>query len=613
MSDKKLCGPLFTKVNVVIFTKRKGEFFLKKIISWASALELVSSSFAALPLSANAEVKDVLFSNSFKGYESHNTVTYDRYNGYDIGNVMLHNGGQTMKIDGMTLATCERLEDDTSYWKASVAEENTYLTTTVARFSNSVRGAKLTFDETYAPSAGEAVVVSFKFMVTPAASNTQAPAFKLGNTLINAADFAGEDGEVYNTWYEAKVVVTSSESSIYNGTQYLKGSTDTSVSGFSFIAYKADGSEYGEANETGETPYDDYMTVSIDDLVVFTSDSVHPETDQVPAAEDPTGEVVTPSPAPTNAPKTTVTVPSNATEVKSANFDSQDLTERVRVYPATPAMSFVDGDFTVSAGTFSPTRSGTYGEVLDYTYGENKEFSTNILEMYDGGHASAARGPKVELTDNVSTADLTEAGESYHMTFQVKLDDGAAGPASLYFVDTKGDNRDDPGVYSYLGTDYQYKYVLATITTGTEDLPNGIINVPAGEFVVVDFYIYADGSYGININDEWKYEHTGEVHYGISSDYKITPSQLPALVINTTKDVTTNTKATIDDIYAYKLVGEADVTTYDKYTATYDDNGILSGLTIEKNVDPSTVGATENTATLKTFVWSNKMVPYTAE
>lgn len=587
---------------------------MKKIISWASALALVSSSFVALPLSANAEVTGTLYSNSFNGYA--NTVTYDAYAG-TVGDVMVYGGNSAqLKVDDMNLITNSRGGgDDTSYWKATTEDGNTYLTTTTSRFSTAERGAKLTFDEPFLAPSGGSLVVSFKYKITAPVTEGYAPVFKVGGATINAASFAADDSSVYDTWHTAKVVISAGGAAVYNGSEYVSGgdSSDTSFSAMYFSAYDTSGNALPSGQEKKEAGYGDYMTVSIDDFVVFTSNSASPETDEVPAAKDPIGSTVTPTPAPTNAPKAKVTVPDNATDVKSANFDSQNLAERVRVYPATPAMSFADGDFTVSAGTSKDTRSGTYGEVLAYTYGEEDEFSSQVLEMYDGGHASAARGPKVELTNNVSTADLTEEGATYRMTFQVKLDDGAAGPASLYFVDTKGDNFDNADVYSYLGSDGQYKYVLATITTGTEDLENGIINVPAGEFVVVDFYIFSDGTYDIEINGEWKYEHTGVVRYSDSNDYKITPSQLPALVINTSKGDTTNTKATIDDMYVYKLVGDPVVTTYSKYAATYDENGILTGLNIENNVDPSTVDVSGNTTTSKTFVWSGRMVPYTAE
>lgn len=589
---------------------------MKKIISWASALALVSSSFVALPLSANAEVTGTLYSNSFNGYA--NTVTYDAYAG-TVGDVMVYGGNSAqLKVDDMNLITNSRAGgDDTSYWKATTEDGNTYLTTTTSRFSTAERGAKLTFDEPFLVPSDGSLVVSFKYKITAPITEGYAPVFKVGGATINAASFAADDSSVYDTWYNAKVVIDAGGAAVYNGSNYVSGgdSSDQSFSAMYFHAYDASGNVLGAGSEKREAGYGDYMTVSIDDLVVFTSNSATPETDEVPAAEDPTGSVVTPSPDPTNAPKAKVTVPDNATDVKSANFDSQDISggKRVRVYPATPAMTFDDGDFTVSAGTSKDTRSGTYGEVKAYTYGEEGELSSQVLEMYDGGHASAARGPKVELTNNVSTADLTEEGASYRMTFQVKLDDGAAGPAKLYFVDTKGDNKDNPDVYSYLGSDGQYKYVLATLTTGEEDSANGVINIPQGEFVVVTFYLFSDGTYGIEINGESKYEHTGDVQYDGSSDYKITPSQLPALVINTTKGDITNTKATIDDMYVYKLVGDPVVTTYSKYAATYDEDGILTGLNIENNVDPSTVDVSGNTTTSKTFVWSGRMVPYTAE
>lgn len=589
---------------------------MKKIISWASALALVSSSFVALPLSANAEVTETLYSNSFNGYT--NTVTYDRY-ADTVGDVMVYGGAsKQINIDDMNLITNSRSDgDDTSYWKATTEDGNTYLTTTTSRFSTAERGAKLTFDEPILAPSGGSLVVSFKYKITAPVTEGYAPVFKVGGATINAASFAADDSSVYDTWYNAKVVISAGGAAVYNGSTYVSGgdSSDTSFSTMYFHAYDTSGNALPSGQEKKEEGYGDYMTVSIDDLVVFTSNSATPETDEIPAAEDPTGSVVTPSPDPTNAPKAKVTVPDNATDVKSANFDSQDISggKRVRVYPATPAMTFADGDFTVSAGTSQDTRSGTYGEVKAYTYGDEGELSSQVLEMYDGGHASAARGPKVELTNNVSTADLAEDNATYHMTFQVKLDDGAAGPAKLYLVDTKGDNYDNPDVYSYLGSDGQYKYVLATLTTGEADSANGVINIPQGKFVVVDFYIYNSGFYVININGEWAYEHEGVIRYENSNDYKITPSQLPALVINTSKGDTTNTKATIDDMYVYKLVGDPVVTTYSKYAATYDENGILTGLNIENNVDPSTVDVSGNTTTSKTFVWSGRMVPYTAE
>ena len=590
---------------------------MKKIISWASALALVSSSFVALPLSANAEVTGTLYSNSFNGYA--NTVTYDAYAG-TVGDVMVYGGNSAqLKVDDMNLITNSRAGgDDTSYWKATTEDGNTYLTTTTSRFSTVDRGSKLTFDEPFlAPSSGGSLVVSFKYKITAPVTEGYAPVFKVGGATINAASFAADDSSVYDTWHSAKVVISAGGAAVYNGSEYVSGgdSSDTSFSAMYFSAYDTSGNALIAGQEKKEEGYGDYMTVSIDDLVIFTSNSGSPETDEVPAAKDPIGSTVTPTPAPTNAPKAKVTVPDNATDVKSANFDSQDISggKRVRVYPATPAMTFDDGDFTVSAGTSKDTRSGTYGEVKAYTYGEESELSSQVLEMYDGGHASAARGPKVELTNNVSTADLAEDNATYHMTFQVKLDDGAAGPAKLYLVDTKGDNYDNPDVYSYLGSDGQYKYVLATLTTGEADSTNGVINIPQGEFVVVDFYIYNSGFYVININGKWAYEHEGVIRYENSNDYKITPTQLPALVINTSKGDTTNTKATIDDMYVYKLVGDPVVTTYSKYAATYDDNGILTGLNIENNVDPSTVDVSGNTATSKTFVWSGRMVPYTAE
>ncbi|MCH5211889.1 MAG: hypothetical protein J1G06_02650 [Oscillospiraceae bacterium] len=49
--------------------------------------------------------------------------------------------------------------------------------------------------------------------------------------------------------------------------------------------------------------------------------------------------------------------------------------------------------------------------------------------------------------------------------------------------------------------------------------------------------------------------------------------------------------------------------TWIRYDATYDENGVLTGVTITPDATPETV---ENTATAKTFFWNDLMVPWTA-
>lgn len=508
---------------------------MKKFISWASALAIASSSMVAIPLSANAEVTGTLVSNSFNGYT--NTVTYDKYVG-NVGDVMVYGktAGESINIDGISLVTSPR-GDDTSYWKAETDDTgNTYLTTTVSRFATAGRGAVLSLDDTYTATSDSSIVVSFKFKMTAPVTEGYAPSFAIGSTVVSAAE--------YDTWYNAKLVITVDETELYINDSSVTTSTDKSVSSFNFSALDENGAQLPSGQEKKEAGYGDYMTVSLDDLVVFASSSADPATDEVPAAEDPVAEVVTPTPPPTSAPKADIVVPDGSTVIASADFDNQDLSSRVRVYPGPSAMSFVDGGFTVSAGTTSSTRSETYGEVKTYKYGENDTLSSQVLEMYDSGYASAARGPIVSMTNNVSTSSLGD-GDSYYLTFQVKLTKKGTDEAKLYLVDTSG---------TYLGNDNQYKYVLATISTGEaaeDDVTNCIARVPENEFAVVVFYIDKEGTYGVMVNGEDAFEHTGSVEY--TSTDKITPAQIPSMVINVVKSDTTATQtlAVVDDICVY--------------------------------------------------------------
>lgn len=247
-------------------------------------------------------------------------------------------------------------------------------------------------------------------------------------------------------------------------------------------------------------------------------------------------------------PEVPSTLPDGVSAMASSDFE--DKVNGDRVYVDTVAQSMTSGGYTISTGSTNNSRSETRAEVQSYFYGENAENKTNILTLTEAGYASAARGPLVKLTDPITTESLG-AGSVIHEVFALKLNAATetSSPA-LYLVDTKGDNVDNPDAYSYLGSDGQYKYVLAKITTGAAASDNEI-SIPADTWVVVDFALSNDGAYTVSIDGEEKMNHVGTVSYSGSSDYKITVSQMPGIVVNVDKSGTNNAIASIDNLAVY--------------------------------------------------------------
>lgn len=507
---------------------------MRKIISLMSAAA-IASSLLVVPISANAE--------EFYTFDGSSTTGWSLTNGNvtmmtdDMGEYLqIQGSGSGNRTGSFTLPVT--LDDD------YVIEFDTMLTrgngmgrtmhTTQIAFTNDTttmdtRDGAGIFEEintalgtNYKEGAGSSIAnAALKIDLRPYDANKWMINDDSTSDLVAFPETAVAVSD--STWVRVQAVVSGTTTTVNvidsAGTKIVDNQAYTnSGSGLSSIYMCSGRGDQGSG------------IIALDNIKIYDGDVVALTTDGLRGAVE----------APTPKPSVPQTVPEGTTVQAAADFE--DLANDTRVYVTNgEAMSMTSGDFTISAGTAKDTRSETNATVRTYFYGEDNS-STNILSMAEGNFASAARGPIIKSTELKSVG----ADGTLHEVFAMRLNasDGTTTP-SLFLVDT---------TESYLGSDNQYKYVLARLTTN-ETLDEGdsdtVAVVEPDKWVVVDFALSADGSYTVSVDGEELIAHDGAVEYTATD--KITVKNAPSLVMNVLKgDTTANgTVVSIDNLAVY--------------------------------------------------------------
>jgi len=179
----------------------------KKILALLCATAMASSTL--VPVMAGAETAElsdatVLWSDTFDAYENDPEQKTGGFGGPALV-VAKKARDSYAAIDGVTLFTTNR-DDDSSYFitEAFSDEDATdlVLTTNASRFSTAGRGAYIAFDEAYAPTSSESLVLSTKVKIVET-DHTYAPAFAIGDVVISNTLMGVESG----AWVDLKVAL----------------------------------------------------------------------------------------------------------------------------------------------------------------------------------------------------------------------------------------------------------------------------------------------------------------------------------------------------------------------------------------------------------------------
>lgn len=384
-------------------------------------------SVAAGLITTAGAAETVLWSDTFNGYT--NTVTHTT--NPDTVGLVLVDGTSTAAneyggIEGITLYTTNRADDSSYFQMTEDANGGKALTTNISRFSNAGRGAKIAFNETYKPAAGSDLVLAFKVKVSNTEGTTFDNAIQL-NDDNNEVIFLTDDFDInYDEWADVKIVITPDGTTVYVGdkSETLSVTELSSIKLNGLVGGISDDSSNG-AQKASSHPFG-YPTISLDDMVVYTSDNGAAST--VPPAEDK-GEIevkyeVVPVPD----------VPEGLGLIAEDNINdvSGDSTKGGRlVFINTTEEDATYSDLNtviLSCGTDSSTHAETKWSAItngktDPALGTNK-----YLEAQSNVKSAAGRGPKMEFKKGE-----IEERENVVAQFAARLHANGGNPAEIIF------------------------------------------------------------------------------------------------------------------------------------------------------------------------------------
>ena len=260
---------------------------MKKIISLLAAAAMVAASLPVVSMAADDKGKE-LWSDNFDSYK--NKVEYYHEKKLEYNNKVLVDGtlttGEYTDIKGITLYTTSRESgDDSSYWQLTKdAKGKNALTTQVSRFSSGGRGAKLEFNEEYAPTEEEAIVLTFDVKYTNDAETAYDESIQINGSDMLAIDFADGLEIDADTWATVKVVMEAWGTNVYVGDAEEPalelGATTLKSINFNGLI---DGTSAGDAIKAESNPFG-YPTISLDNMsVVSVAATEAPEDAEAPA------------------------------------------------------------------------------------------------------------------------------------------------------------------------------------------------------------------------------------------------------------------------------------------------------------------------------------------
>lgn len=174
-------------------------------------------------------------------------------------------------IDGITLSTCKRGGDDSSYFRIDMDDKgdlnNGYLTTSISRFSTTSRGSKIQFDSQYNASDTNDLIFIFDIKMRDADDSKLAydDNFALGNTVVTREMLGAKNDE----WTKVMAVYSTDKGmKLYrvNGNIAYTVAEDAGNTQLSEMVFNSHASE---AVKSSMHPYG-YPTISLDNIYLYT-------------------------------------------------------------------------------------------------------------------------------------------------------------------------------------------------------------------------------------------------------------------------------------------------------------------------------------------------------
>jgi len=501
----------------------------KKLISLLSAAAMAAT---IVPTAALADGDTVLYSDSFNGYETSSKTDDGSVFAVAAGTAAheaagtfqwLFNSPQTRELDKLTVDATGSDDDTASIMINEKDAADKYLSIPKNRFPARC-APKITGFDNYTANAGEALVISFKAKLTAGVDTASAevmPVLSLGS--LGSLDSNYLDS---SEWTEVKIVTADGSSTVYAGGTQVGSATTGVLSEVRAVPFDA------------STKCNAYAAVDIDDIVILSSASGADAV--IPTAEDHSldGD----EPVETKAPA--VAAPAfkahaNAKNLFSQTFNSVSTGSFLTMGASGQEYTDIDGLVFKVGGR--ENAADTFAMIS-----ENVE-SDNVARLVAGQYATAGRGIRMALADNLSIADtdLTSI-----MAFSFKLDAAAVGGKGQLYLFDNDTNVDGNGVA---------RDILAVFTSdgNAENYKNGDtqigINVTAGEWHTARLAV-SNGSYRVYLdNDVENPAVKGEkVNTGATSK-AVTNLPMIATTNSRSDDGSNKSLVTVDNVMAYQI------------------------------------------------------------
>lgn len=577
----------------------------KKLISLLCAAAMTTSAFASMAVTASA-AETVLWSDTFDGYE--NSVTHQT-NPDAVGSVLL-DGTSTARsqyegIDGITLYTANRA-DDSSYFQ--LTEDNGVgkaLTTNVSRFANNKRGASVVFKEEYRPTSTSDLVLAFKVKAVNEKGTTFDTAMVLNDDNSQEINFESL-GVTLGEWTRIKLVITSAGTSIYIGdsttaAETLTANTLSSIN-FNGLVNGVDDTSSSGAQKSPSHPFG-YPAISLDDVVVYTTDAGNGLASTVPPAETHGEAEVTYETVPV------ATAPEGFGLVAKDDFNS--ATPDRLIYIETDAESVYSNFKTVTLriGPAADAQGTTKWEIIGNPK-TDPELGEKYLKAFSGPRSTANRGPKMEF----KYGEIAER-ENVVAYFATRLHKNNDKPAEVIFSsdlvasESKGDIASPLAMITTDDAAESGVYACANPLTKVADGGTNVLEVSDNTWVLVKIDAYrsegktAGAKISVTIDGEEHYIFgSADAYADMKDNLKKGINTLPFVSFRSGNDTTygvSNTTNDIDNIAVYSsniepvefhsVKVEQDTTNLQKITVTSTDEG-------DESFDGVLIHAAYNTA-----------------